>query len=287
MESLNYVFGFTLIIGIYIYVLAIIGKKCFAVEDMSLMLTGVHDIENESVLRGNFTNTLWAYTSVFQIICLEKWNHLWYKYNKLVGSTLTNFYFIIIIMSGRFMIFNLFLSALLGLFEQTRTNIHLKRMKALMVLRTFRSDRPSPSSHINRQNAFEEDTKINRIRETMGKSFKRTSTLGNEKDHLETQKINRFRLGSFLRSNHIVNTGEREFGQGSLDDVIGNRSSSNSKKSYLPNLEENKRKNAIVPFPIIIQPPTDEKIGTDENLISETLRFNSMRKNHKVFIIIF
>lgn len=52
------------------YVFAVIGMKYFGKYDEEF--TNL----SQNMKRGNFNNLLWAYASVFQIICLEKWNHV-------------------------------------------------------------------------------------------------------------------------------------------------------------------------------------------------------------------
>ena len=196
VESSNYVIGFVIIFGIYIYVFAIIGKKLFNVSD-PMSKTHIID-DSDSGLRGNFENTLWAYTTVFQVICLEKWNELWYKYNKLVGPTITNFYFILIIASGRFILFNLFLAALLGLFEQARINIQLKKMKALFILRTFRSEKFSP--HQKKNSIIDNEGQTLKALE-FRKSFKRTSTISVEKPNLMKNKVHNLMRRTTMKKN--------------------------------------------------------------------------------------
>jgi hypothetical protein len=106
--------NFLVLLSILIYVFALLGMSNFAgkfVFDMD----GKYDPINGEVPRQNFDSIFWAIVTVFQIFIGDGWNQVMYDSIIASGIRSANFY-IMLVLIGNFIMFNLFLAILLGNF---------------------------------------------------------------------------------------------------------------------------------------------------------------------------
>ena len=117
LEDVVY-FGVLLILMMFIF--SLVGMQFFSnkfhFDSMGLPVKwGDANFASVDRPRGNFDNLLWAFTSVFQILTGENWPDLMYDAWRSTGMA-GAIYFVLVMMVGNWILFNLLLAILLGHF---------------------------------------------------------------------------------------------------------------------------------------------------------------------------
>ena len=117
LEDVVY-FGVLLILMMFIF--SLVGMQFFSnkfhFDSMGLPVKwGEANFASVDRPRGNFDNLLWAFTSVFQILTGENWPDLMYDAWRSTGMA-GAIYFVLVMMVGNWILFNLLLAILLGHF---------------------------------------------------------------------------------------------------------------------------------------------------------------------------
>ena len=107
--------NFMVVLAIFIYVFSLLGMEIFAGK-FKFDSNGNFDLENGSIPRQNFDSIEWAIITVFQVLVGDKWNEVMYK-AYLAVSPGAVIYFLVLVLIGRIVMLNLFLSIILGNFE--------------------------------------------------------------------------------------------------------------------------------------------------------------------------
>lgn len=121
MDSIAYtikaILNFLVILAIFIYVFALLGMESFAGK-FRFDKRGLYDAENGEIPRQNFDSLVDSLFTVFQILVGDKWNEVMYKAYLAVSASSVA-YFILLVLLGKIILMNLFLSIILGNFEMS------------------------------------------------------------------------------------------------------------------------------------------------------------------------
>jgi hypothetical protein len=109
---------YTILLGLFVYVFALLGMSFFAGK-VKFDEAGDIDLVNGESPRANFDHIGWAMLSVFEIMIGENWNSVMYNHMRCVGSA-SCIYFIALVIFGNIIMLNLFLAILLGNFDRAR-----------------------------------------------------------------------------------------------------------------------------------------------------------------------
>lgn len=88
-------------------------------------------------IRSNFDDLSWALCTVYQIISLEKWQIVYHKCLVVADELVVNLFFFSLLLFGNFVLKNVFLAGVLGIFQQTRNNIKERKFKAFSIIKSF------------------------------------------------------------------------------------------------------------------------------------------------------
>ena len=134
IKSLKEIGNFSVILGLFIYIFALLGMELFANialydEDENLIV----DEEAVQALylsgdyfaypRQNYNNVGYALTTVFILLIGEDWNWTMYEWVRAYGSTgkvaynIAIFYFVILMILGNIVLFSVFTAILLKNFD--------------------------------------------------------------------------------------------------------------------------------------------------------------------------
>merc|ERR1711871_1939682 len=111
-ETLGSVLSFLTLLGLFIFIFAVLGmfifggKMTFEEEDDDGTIYYVTS-------RKNFDTLLWALVTIFQTLTLEDWNAGMYEAVRGTGTQLAAVYYILLIMTGNYIMFNLFVAILI------------------------------------------------------------------------------------------------------------------------------------------------------------------------------
>lgn len=114
-------------------------------------------IPNE-LSRSNFDSLMWALCTIYQVVSLERWeivtyliksyNHKYFikkVYHKCLIAThndiVVYIYFALLLFFGNFVLKNLFLAGVLGVFQTTRNEIKNRKIRAFSILKNFNLDK--------------------------------------------------------------------------------------------------------------------------------------------------
>ncbi len=70
--------------------------------------------------RSNFKDILHSMMNIFQILIGDGWNLIWYQSVLAVGGTKANSFFVVLLILGKFLFMNSFISLILFNFEEVR-----------------------------------------------------------------------------------------------------------------------------------------------------------------------
>ena len=121
-QAFTYIIDYIILLGIYMYIFAVLGMKYFGGK-FKFDDSGHVDLENGSTPRANFDTLYEAYTVVFQVIVGE--DVLGVVLSAIrATSWLSILYFIILIVTGKYVLIQLFLAITLGNFEEARVQVN-------------------------------------------------------------------------------------------------------------------------------------------------------------------
>lgn len=143
--TIKAILNFMIVLAIFIYVFALLGMETFA-GMFYFDKDGLYDPKGE-VPRQNFDSLAWALITVFQILVGDQWNQVMYKaYLANSDSSSSVAYFIILVLLGKIIMLNLFLSIMLGNFEMS--SLIIKGKMEDQILKIFEKSR---EKEINRR----------------------------------------------------------------------------------------------------------------------------------------
>lgn len=122
--TLTTIGNYFVLLLLFIYIYALLGKQFFANKLKFDPLTGLKDLENGIIPRNNFDDTLTACRTVFAIMIGDDWHLVFYKCVLATGWW-SSIYLITLILFGNIIMLNLFLAILLGNFDASR-KFHIK-----------------------------------------------------------------------------------------------------------------------------------------------------------------
>lgn len=121
-QSASDVQSFGLLLGLFVFIYALVGMQLFANRLHFDQVTGSHissildpKYESADIPRSNFDDFFWAVTTVFQVLTGENWNEVMYSCWK--ATSVAPVYFMSLIVLGVFFALNLFLAILLAPFD--------------------------------------------------------------------------------------------------------------------------------------------------------------------------
>jgi hypothetical protein len=110
-ETLGSVLSFLLLLGLFIFIFAVLGMFIFG---GNLEFDEEDDYGKfKTTARKNFDTLLWALVTIFQTLTLEDWNVGMYSGVRGLGTQWGALYFILLIMTGNYIMFNLFVAILI------------------------------------------------------------------------------------------------------------------------------------------------------------------------------
>merc|ERR1719487_1865956 len=110
-ETLGSVASFLLLLALFIFIFAVLGMFIFG---GNLKWTESDSYGSYTVVsRKNFDTLLWALITIFQTLTLEDWNAGMYDAVYGTGTQWASLYYIILIMFGNYIMFNLFVAILI------------------------------------------------------------------------------------------------------------------------------------------------------------------------------
>ncbi len=135
-EGVNAAAAFFVILGFYIYMFAIIGMKYFAGQ-FKFDMNGYPYSAGISP-RANFDTLKEAYTTVFQVLLGENFNEVVFSAIRGTGWT-SVIYFMALVITGKFLLLQMYLAVILGQFESAREKTSFKHITAkAFITRIFR-----------------------------------------------------------------------------------------------------------------------------------------------------
>ncbi len=93
--------------------------------------------------RSNFDYILFAFTTVYHCINGDQWNIVWYNCIRGIGEGFAHPYFLVLMIIGKIIFMNAFVSIMLGNFEEARKRAEEDRTKAESVIKTLQKSRNS------------------------------------------------------------------------------------------------------------------------------------------------
>jgi hypothetical protein len=109
--------------------------------------------------RANFDSLKEAYTSVFQILVGENFNQVVFSAILALGWS-SIIYFIFLVVTGKFLLLQMFLAVILGNFEEAREKVSLKKLTAKAVINRIMRKRK-----IKRYSVLEQQKRSGKIEE--------------------------------------------------------------------------------------------------------------------------
>jgi len=110
-ETFGSVLSFLLLLALFIFIFAILGMFIFG---GNLKYSDEDDYGvYETTSRKNFDTLLWALVTIFQTLTLEDWNAGMYDGVRGLGTQWAALYYILLIMLGNYIMFNLFVAILI------------------------------------------------------------------------------------------------------------------------------------------------------------------------------
>ena len=129
LGSISGVLYMTALMGIFIFMFAVLGMQLFGdiPEDTILHdnneTYNSNDIVGLTTARFGFQNILWSSVTVFQIITLDNWNNIVSQIANVEDKTITAiFYFLAVVSFGYFILFNLYIAVLLQQFTEVKVS---------------------------------------------------------------------------------------------------------------------------------------------------------------------
>jgi Ion transport protein len=95
--------------------------------------TFIHTWDDGLAPRANFDTLKEAYTSVFQILVGENFNQVVFSAILAIGWS-SVIYFVTLVVTGKFLLLQMFLAVILGNFEEARDKVSLKQLTAKAVI---------------------------------------------------------------------------------------------------------------------------------------------------------
>ena len=77
-------------------------------------------LEMEFNQRSNFDDMLWGITTILQVMIGDNWNYVWYNGIRSINEWKANLFFIFVVLFGKIILLNSFLTLMLGNFKQAR-----------------------------------------------------------------------------------------------------------------------------------------------------------------------
>lgn len=117
-ETLGSVLSFLVLLSLFIFIFAILGmfifgnKMTFTMNDEDTPWSN-STTTYKVTARKNFDTLLWALVTIFQTLTLEDWNAGMYDGVRAVGTQWGSLYYILLIMTGNYIMFNLFVAILI------------------------------------------------------------------------------------------------------------------------------------------------------------------------------
>ena len=111
---------YIILLALFIYVWALLGMSFFAGK-VKFDSDGKLDLKNGEAPRTNFDKAHKAFLTVFQVMIGENWNSVMYNHMLATGEA-TCLFFILLVIMGNIIMFNLFLAILLGNFDRAKNN---------------------------------------------------------------------------------------------------------------------------------------------------------------------
>jgi len=144
-QAFTYIIDYMILLGIYMYIFAVLGMKYFAGK-FKFDANGHVDLINGTIPRANFDTLKEAYTVVFQVVVGED----------VVGvvlsairatNWLSTLYFIILIVTGKYVLIQLFLAITLGNFEEARVQVNYGHLTSrFIIFRMFKRKKNQKAS---------------------------------------------------------------------------------------------------------------------------------------------
>jgi len=109
--------NFSLLFFIFIYLFTLIGVELFAYQ-VKLGDDGIANRKNGFYVDSNFNNFLEGFYCVFILLNNDGWSTIFFQHAKAIKhSYMAYIYFIMVLLLGQYLVFNLFIAILLRNFE--------------------------------------------------------------------------------------------------------------------------------------------------------------------------
>ena len=123
MQDITY---FSILLILFILVFSLIGMELFAFK-VKFNDADEYDPKNGHFPRSTFNQFWEAFLSVFIVLANDGWSTIYINHYRSVGSIVSTFYFLSLLIIGQFLLLNLFLAILLQNFDEESIEIETKK----------------------------------------------------------------------------------------------------------------------------------------------------------------
>lgn len=111
-NTLKDISNFSVLLFLFIFTYTLLGMELFAYK-VKFNADDEVDIENGSYPDSTFNTFIEAFVSVFIVLANDGWTTIYFNHYRVIGVTISSFYFISLLVVGQFILLNLFLAILL------------------------------------------------------------------------------------------------------------------------------------------------------------------------------